>query len=77
MKKQLTDNQQSVLNEITTGKCINRSVDGFKANQRTIDSLESRGLIFYGKYPINGPIEDIGWQATETGKTLNAFLNKD
>lgn len=71
----LTQIQRSILNEIATSLCVNNGIDGFYANKRTLDSLESKGLIFYGRFPPEGPTKEVGWQVTEQGKTLNAFLN--
>lgn len=74
MSKKLTKKQGDILNEISTSICVSCGVDGFKANKRTLSTLEDRGLIFYGRFPPNGNFTEIGWQATEQGRAESALL---
>jgi hypothetical protein len=69
----LTKTQKIALNDIVVSLCLNNGRDGFKANKRTLESLEGKGLITYGKFPKNGPFKDIGWQATDEGINLNSI----
>ncbi|WP_110415003.1 hypothetical protein [Vibrio harveyi] len=70
----LTKKQNEVLNLIYSGLCVNRGVDGFRCNARTLHSLQSKGFIFFGRFERNGELAEIGWQYTESAKTTIALI---
>lgn len=73
--KRLNKKQEEVLSLVCSGLCVNIGVDSFHCHLGTMKALEKRGLVFYGKFPSNGQVREIGWQPTEEGKTLSALLS--
>lgn len=71
--KSLTKKQNEVLNLIYSGLCVNRGIDGFRCNARTLDALKGKGLIFFGRFHRDGQLVEVGWQCTESAKTIIAL----